>query len=68
VTSIGRYTFQSCSNLTSVTFANTSNWVVSTSSTFSSTTSLTSTDLSNTSTAATYLTSTYYNYYWKCTA
>jgi len=68
VTSIGNYAFAYCSGLTSVTFENPNNWVVSTSSTFSSTTSLTSTDLSNTSTAATYLKTTYYNYYWKRTA
>lgn len=62
VTSIGRYAFRNCTSLTSVTFKNTSGWWVSKSSYASSGTSVTVTDPAN---AATYLKSTYYNYYWK---
>ena len=62
VTSIGRYAFQNCSNLTTVTFEDGSGWYVSTSSTATSGTKLTLTD---TAQNATYLRSTYYNYYWK---
>ena len=65
ITIIEVYAFAGCSNLTSVTFQNTSGWQVSTSSNFSSYTELTSDNFANTSTAATYLKSTYYNYYWK---
>ncbi len=62
VTFIGRYAFEDCSSLTSVTFENTSGWYVSSSSTATSGTSVTVTD---TAQNATYLKSTYYNYYWK---
>ena len=65
VTSIGGSAFRICSNLTSATFKTTSGWWRSTSSTATSGTSLSSIDLANTSTAATYLTSTYSDYYWK---
>ena len=65
VTSIGSSAFYKCSKLTSVTFENTSGWWYVSSSTATSGTSISSTDLANPSTAATYLTSTYDNYYWK---
>ena len=65
VTSIGRYAFQSCSSLTSVTFEYTSNWYVTSDSTATSGTSLSSSNLVNPSTAATWLRSTYVEYYWK---
>jgi hypothetical protein len=65
VTSIGDFAFYNCSSLTSVTFKTTNGWWVSQSSTATSGTSISSSDLSNISTAATYLTSTYYIYYWK---
>ncbi|MBQ8546335.1 MAG: leucine-rich repeat protein [Clostridia bacterium] len=63
VTSIGIDAFGS--SLTSVTFENPNGWYVSTSSSFTTETEISSADLSNTTTAATYLTSTYYNYYWR---
>ncbi len=62
VTSIGSYAFAYCSGLTSVTFKNTSGWYVSTSSSASSGTNVTVTSPSQN---ATYLKSTYRNYYWK---
>lgn len=62
VTSIGNYAFSNCSSLTSVKFENTSGWYVSKDSTATSGTSVSVTD---TAKNATYLTSTYYNYYWK---
>ncbi len=62
VTSIGSLAFYRCSGLTSVTFKNPNGWYVSTDSTATSGTNL---KLTNTSTNATYLKSTYYNYYWK---
>ena len=65
VTSIESYAFYGCSSLTNVTFENASGWWVSTSSSASSGTSISESDLADPSTAATYLTSTYYNYYWK---
>lgn len=64
VTSIGRSVFNG-SELTSADFLDTTNWQVSQNTDFSTYTSISSDDLSNTSTAATYLTSTYYNYYWR---
>ena len=63
VTKIGKYAFQS-TGLTTATFLDTSGWYVSTSSTATSGTDLDSADLANKSTAATYLKSTYDNYYW----
>ena len=65
VTSIGYRAFSGCSNLTNVTFNNTQGWWYSSSSSATSGTSIPSFYLANSSTAATYLTSTYYNYYWK---
>ena len=65
VTSIGSYAFYNCSSLTSVTFEYTSNWYVTSDSTATSGTSLSSSNLVNPSTAATWLRSTYVNYYWK---
>ena len=65
VTSIERYAFRSCSSLTSVTFEYTSNWYVTSDSTATSGTSLSSSNLVNPSTAATWLRSTYVEYYWK---
>ena len=64
VTSIGNWAFSGCTGLTSVTFEYTSNWYV-TNSTATSGTSLSSSNLVNPSTAATWLRSTYVNYYWK---
>ena len=64
VTSIYSYAFDGCTGLTSVEFGDTEGWQVSQSD-FSSYTSLASTDLANASTAATYLKSTYRNYYWR---
>ena len=63
VTSIGSDAFYSCDSLTSVTFKNPNGWWRSTSSSATSGTSIT--NLSNTSTAATYLKSTYEDYYWR---
>lgn len=57
VTSIGNYAFEACSSLTSATFQNPNGWEAGS-------TTLSSNDLSNTSTAATYLTTTYYNFVW----
>ena len=59
VTLIGDSAFYNCSSLTSVTFENPKGWWVT------SSTSIASSDLSNPSTAATYLRSTYRDYYWK---
>jgi len=65
VTSIGTWAFYGCTNLTNATFKNISGWWVATSSTATSGTSVSENDLYNILTAATYLKSTYYNYYWK---
>ena len=65
VTSIGEYAFLNCGKLTSVTFENTEGWFVSRASTATSGTNISSMDLSDTATAATYLKSTYDDYYWK---
>jgi len=65
VTSIGCNAFYGCTSLTSVTFENTEGWWYSSSPTATSGTSISSTDLENLSTAATYLKSTYCNYYWE---
>ena len=67
VKSIGNEAFYGCSKLTSVTFANPNGWWYTSSDTATSGTALLAADLSNASTAATYLKSTYYNYYWKRT-
>ena len=60
VTSIGKYAFYNCSNLTSVTFANTSRWYRTNTQGASSGTNMT---VTNPSTNATNL-RTYYDYYW----
>ena len=65
VTSIERHAFRFCSSLTSVTFEYTSNWYVTSDSTATSGTSLSSSNLVNPSMAATWLSSTYVDYYWK---
>ena len=64
VTSIGLWAFYGCSNLTSVTFEITEGWWYASSSGATSGTEIASSDLADSSTAATYLKSTYYNYYW----
>jgi hypothetical protein len=61
VTSIGDSAFFQCTNLTAV-YISTTGWYYTSESTATSGTSV---DLSNPSTAATYLTSTYSNYYFK---
>ena len=58
VTSIGDWAFYDCRSLTSVTFENPNGWTAEY-------TSIASSDLADPSTAATYLTSTYYDHYWK---
>ena len=65
VTIIGSSAFDGCSSLTSVTFKNTQGWWCSTSLSATSGTSISSSYLANSSTAATYLTDTYCEYYWK---
>ena len=65
VTRIGSEAFYNCSSLTSATFENTQGWWRSTSSSATSGPSISSSDLADPATAATYLKSTYYNYYWK---
>ena len=60
VTSIGKNAFSGCTGLTDVTFETTSGWTVKK----WNENSTIITDLSNSSTAATYLTSTYYEYTW----
>ena len=65
VTSIGEWAFYGCSNLTNVTFENTQGWWYSSLSSATSGTSISSSYLADPATAATYLTSTYYHYYWK---
>ena len=65
VKSIGRSAFDGCTGLSSVVFGDTEGWQVSSYSDFYSYTSLSSAELANASTAATYLKSTYRNYYWR---
>ena len=65
VTTIGKAVFSECTALTNVTFENTSGWRISSSSTETSGTIIPENDLANPSTAATYLKSTYCDYYWK---
>lgn len=57
--------FIGCSGLTDITFFITCGWEVSEYSDMGNATVLSSDSLSNTYTAATYLTSTYYMYFWK---
>ena len=64
VTSIGYGSFYHCSSLTSVIFETTEGWWYASSSTATSGTEIASSDLANPATAATYLTSTYDDYYW----
>ncbi len=61
VTSIGDWAFYGCSSLTSVTFEDPNGWYVTEAQNAASGTNLT---LTNASQNATYLNSTYYNYYW----
>ena len=65
ITTIGREAFYGCSSLASVTFENTEGWWYARTSLATSGTSISSEDLADPATAATYLTSTYYNYNWK---
>ncbi|MBO8423556.1 MAG: leucine-rich repeat domain-containing protein [Firmicutes bacterium] len=65
VTSIEYSAFEGCTGLTSVVFEATEGWQVSGNSSFSYYISLSSADLADASTAATYLKSTYCNYYWR---
>ena len=67
VTSIGDEAFSLCDSLTSVTFENTAGWCASQDENATSGMSISATDLADPATAATYLTDTYYNYYWKRT-
>ena len=67
MTSIGEYAFAGCIGLTSATFSGPNGWWYARSSTDTSGTAISAADLSNKSTAATYLKSTYYDYYWKRT-
>ena len=65
VTSIGMWAFRDCSSLTSVTFENPNGWRYSSSSSATGGTSISSSSLANASTAATFLTKTYRDYYWR---
>ena len=65
VTSIGSTAFYDCSGLTRVIFENPNGWWRSSNSTATSGTGISSSALADPSIAATYLTSTYCNYYWK---
>lgn len=62
LTSIGSYAFQNCTNLTSILFPNVSHWYRTTSSTATSGTNMI---MSDSTQNATWLTETYYNYYFK---
>ena len=66
VTSIGSSAFENCSGLSRVIFENPNGWWRTYDSVGISGTSIPSSDLADSSTAATYLTSTYAGYYWKC--
>ncbi len=65
VISIEYGAFYGCDSLSSVTFSDPSGWWRSSSSTATSGTSISEADLSDEATAATYLRTTYRNYYWK---
>ena len=65
VVSIGEYAFEDCSGLTRVIFENPNGWWYSSSNSATSGTSISSSALADPSTAATYLKSTYAEYYWK---
>ena len=62
LSSIGRYAFQNCTNLTSIPFPNVAYWYRTTSSTATSGTNMI---MSDSTQNATWLTETYYNYYFK---
>ena len=62
VTSIGNYAFSSCSSLTSVTFKNTNGWFVTQ---YYGATTGTNVNVTGATENATYLRSTYNNYFWK---
>ena len=65
VTSIGYRAFYGCSSLTSVTFKDTSTWYRTNNNTdWQNKTGGTETDVTTPSINVTYLTSTYYTYYW----
>ena len=61
VTSIGSSAFEYCRSLTSVTFKDTTTWYVTENSDYTGGTQI---DVTNPSQNATYLKSTYYDYYW----
>ena len=62
LTSIGSYAFQDCSNLERIVFPNTTGWYRTRSSTATTGTPM---DMSDSTQNATWLTETYYNYYFK---
>ena len=66
VTSIGSYAFENCSGLSRVIFEKPNGWWRTFNSAATNGTSIPSSELADPSTAATYLTSTYAGYYWKC--
>ena len=68
VTYLGNYVFESCSSLNSVVFNDPNNWWYSSYENATVGTLISSSELSNNNTAATHLTETYVNYYWKKTA
>lgn len=63
---VGKYAFYQCGALESVTLKNTEEWCVSPSPLFNAVTALTAEELSDEAAAATYFSSTYCVYYWKC--
>ena len=65
VTVIETYAFQNCTKLKSVTFEQASNWLIYSNSTATTGERLSNYDLMDESTAAKYLTSTYYDEYWR---
>jgi len=68
ITQIYQYCFYNNKKITDITFENLSGWYITKDFSATSGTNISSEDLENTTTAATYLTSTYYRYYWKRTA
>ena len=64
VTFIAQGAFSGCEKLSSATFENTIGWQYASTSTDENGTNISSGNLANTSTAASYLKSTYRNYYW----
>ena len=65
VTSIGNDAFYYCGSLAAVTFENRDGWWRASSPTATSGTSIASSELADSATAATYLKSTYCDYYWR---